>query len=172
MLKYFQVSTRRIEYAAFHHIAVGPLLRFVAMASQAQETSPDPRITPAVLAAFEPHLFEDGSAKSDIFRLSYRVIRPLEEEAGQSYPLILFLHGKGERGDDNQRQLIHGGRWLVDEQFRRERPAFVVTPQCPAGTEPGSKADRLWTTRPKRGSAVKILLDRKPTRQLRAVQRL
>ena len=45
--------------------------------------------------------------------LNYRLLRPEEEKPGRKYPLVLFLHGAGERGDDNQKQLIHGGQmWL------------------------------------------------------------
>ncbi|RIK72585.1 MAG: phospholipase, partial [Planctomycetota bacterium] len=46
--------------------------------------------------------------------------------------LVLFLHGAGERGDDNRRQLVHGGRNFADEALRRRHPAFVLVPQCPA----------------------------------------
>ena len=42
--------------------------------------------------------------------LKYRLLRPEAEKAGQKYPLVLFLHGAGERGDDNQKQLVHGGQ--------------------------------------------------------------
>ena len=46
-------------------------------------------------------------------------------------PLVLFLHGAGERGDDNAAQLRHG----VAEFHRRqaEHPCLVLAPQCPAG---------------------------------------
>lgn len=45
--------------------------------------------------------------------LKYRLLRPEAEKAGKKYPLVLFLHGAGERGDDNQKQLVHGGQmWL------------------------------------------------------------
>ena len=32
--------------------------------------------------------------------LKYRLLRPEAEKAGKKYPLVLFLHGAGERGDD------------------------------------------------------------------------
>jgi predicted peptidase len=47
----------------------------------------------------------------------------------QRWPLILFLHGAGERGRDLQRVKRHGVANIVEEQ-----PAFpfvVVSPQCP-----------------------------------------
>ena len=67
--------------------------------------------------------------------LKYRLLKPIDFDAKadppQKYPLVLFLHGAGERGDDNVRQLIHGGRNFADEALRKRYPAFVVAPQCP-----------------------------------------
>jgi predicted peptidase len=64
--------------------------------------------------------------------LPYRLLRPADYRPQQKYPLVLFLHGAGERGDDNTLQLIHGGRNFADEAMRRRHPAFVMAPQCPA----------------------------------------
>ena len=44
-------------------------------------------------------------------------------------PIIGFMHGAGERGTDNERQLIHGKKWLMDNNL--SYPAVVVLPQCP-----------------------------------------
>ena len=41
--------------------------------------------------------------------LPYRLLRPETMKTGEKYPLVLFLHGAGERGSDNERQLMHGG---------------------------------------------------------------
>jgi len=50
---------------------------------------------------------------------------------GGKLPLVLFLHGAGERGDDNAAQLKHGA---VEFQRRQETyPCFVLLPQCPEG---------------------------------------
>src|SRR5688500_843727 len=64
--------------------------------------------------------------------LPYRLLKPLDYDPQQKYPLVLFFHGAGERGDDNEKQLIHGGRNFAHEAMRRRHPAFVVVPQCPA----------------------------------------
>jgi predicted peptidase len=67
--------------------------------------------------------------------LPYRLLKPLDydEDADRKYPLVLFLHGAGERGDDNAVQLVHGGRNFADEALRRRHGAFIVAPQCPTG---------------------------------------
>ncbi len=63
--------------------------------------------------------------------LKYRLLRPEKEEAGKKYPLVLFLHGGGERGSDNEKQLVHGGQMFLNPVNREKYPAFVLMPQCP-----------------------------------------
>lgn len=50
---------------------------------------------------------------------------------GKVYPLILFLHGAGERGDDNQKQKLHVYPFLVSDEVQDRFPCIVVAPQCP-----------------------------------------
>ncbi len=63
--------------------------------------------------------------------LLYRFLKPAKIEAGKKYPLVLFLHGAGERGDDNTAQLVHGVKTFATENFLEKYPCFVVAPQCP-----------------------------------------
>ncbi len=53
------------------------------------------------------------------------------------WPLILFLHGAGERGDDMEKVKKHGPPKIV--QTRKDFPFIVVSPQCPE--------DGWWTTK-------------------------
>jgi predicted peptidase len=98
----------------------------------AQEGSPAADTPPTYAEMFEAREFK--STKGGVLR--YRLLKPLDYgadhgDAKHRYPLLIFLHGGGERGDDNLRQLVHGGRNLTDETFRRRYPAFIVAPQCP-----------------------------------------
>lgn len=61
--------------------------------------------------------------------LRYRIMYPYDFDESQSYPLVIFFHGMGERGTDNERQLYHGSRMFKDSL--RQYPAIVVFPQCP-----------------------------------------
>jgi len=45
------------------------------------------------------------------------------------WPLIVFLHGSGERGDDLEKVKLHGPPKLMENQ--EEFPFIVVSPQCP-----------------------------------------
>jgi predicted peptidase len=65
--------------------------------------------------------------------LPYRLIKPENYDPNQKYPLVLFFHGAGERGDDNQAQLKNAVDVFASEEIRRKYPAFVVVPQCPSG---------------------------------------
>ena len=49
----------------------------------------------------------------------------------KTWPLILFLHGAGERGSDLNRVKVHGPPKIVEQQ--KDFPFVVVSPQCPAG---------------------------------------
>jgi predicted peptidase len=64
--------------------------------------------------------------------LRYRMLAPLNYDIHKSYPLVIFLHGSGERGSDNAAQLKHGGSLFLKDSLRREYPAFVIFPQCPS----------------------------------------
>lgn len=77
----------------------------------------------------EPRVFEGGEGK----KLNYRLLKPLHYVATERYPLVLFLHGGGEKGDDNVSQLIHGMNDFSSDVNREKYPAFVVAPQCPKG---------------------------------------
>lgn len=63
--------------------------------------------------------------------LSYRILYPDNYDKTKKYPLILFLHGAGERGSDNEKQLTWGGKLFLNEENRNKFPVIVIFPQCP-----------------------------------------
>ena len=78
------------------------------------------------LGLYEKHFYVD---RQDT--LPYRLLLPANYDANKKYPLIFFLHGAGERGNDNESQLLHGGKLFLKEDIRTNFPAIVVFPQCP-----------------------------------------
>lgn len=62
--------------------------------------------------------------------LNYRLLYP-DYNPGRNLPLVVFLHGSGERGNDNEAQLKWGVREFANEQTMIQYPAIVVAPQCP-----------------------------------------
>ena len=63
--------------------------------------------------------------------LPYRLLLPKEYNANKKYPLILFLHGAGERGNDNEKELVHGADLFLRDSIREKYPAIILFPQCP-----------------------------------------
>lgn len=73
--------------------------------------------------------------------IPYLLLKPETVEAGKKYPLILFLHGAGERGDDNRLQMKHFPEKMVTPERRAKYPCFLLAPQCP---KEASWGGALW----------------------------
>jgi predicted peptidase len=81
--------------------------------------------------------------------LPYRILLPKNFDATKAYPLYMFLHGSGERGNDNEAQLIHGAKMFLRDSVRDRYPAIIIFPQC--------SSDSYW-------SNVKIVQDERSVR--------
>ena len=92
----------------------------IRMSSLYSQTPP-----PDISAKFESRSY-DHKGKA----LPYQILLPKNFNTSQKYPLHLFLHGAGERGDDNQAQLKHGSQLFI--KMNENYPAIVVFPQCPS----------------------------------------
>ena len=79
--------------------------------------------------------------------LRYCALAPQQVEQDKSYPLVVFLHGAGERGEDNQAQLFHGSQQFLKPVNREKYPCYVVFPQCPSGKY-GAYIDRPYSLLP------------------------
>jgi predicted peptidase len=90
-------------------------------------------------AEFTKRIFTDASGG----RLPYRLLIPPERAPGQRWPAILFLHGSGERGNDNSAQLANVGARFLEPDFLANWPACVIFPQCP---EHDDWAHMKWDT--------------------------
>lgn len=88
---------------------------------------------PLIGHAAEPTRFVERSTQLHGKAYRYRVFVPDGWTAKRAWPVVLFLHGSGERGSDNQAQLSQGlPPWLKDHG--RDFGAVVVIPQAPDGT--------------------------------------
>ena len=61
---------------------------------------------------------------------AYRLLEPASIAPGTRYPLVIFLHGAGERGNDNLSQLKYFPTWMAEQSARQAHPCFVLAPQC------------------------------------------
>ena len=81
----------------------------------------------------------DVLMKASVFRtadgrsMPYRLFVPPEYTAQKRYPLVLFLHGGGGRGNDNRKQIEGGNGYLVDllvgPDAQAKQSCIVVAPQ-------------------------------------------
>ena len=86
-------------------------LFFLAVVSKAQKT-------------------ESGIFNGKDLALPYQIIYPENFDAKQRYPVFLFLHGAGERGNDNEKQMIHARKFFIKND-KNIFPGIAVVPQCP-----------------------------------------
>jgi predicted peptidase len=91
--------------------------------------------TKPALCDDEPGTQQSAQLNTQIkVEMGYLLYLPKNYDTKESWPLVLFLHGAGERGDDLELVKKHGPPKLISEG--KEFPFIVVSPQCPK--------DRWW----------------------------
>jgi predicted peptidase len=110
------------------------------------------RPKPDMEKQFEKHIFTKTGAS-----LPYRLLKPdgYGKAGTDRYPLVIFLHGIGERGLDNEKQLKNGVEQFVKDATRKKHPCFLVVPQCPP--------DKMWVNVTPAGTKENIALAKRPT---------
>lgn len=79
----------------------------------------------------QPHSFEKQVTETIRYRFLLFLPKSFSKEPGKKWPLMIFLHGAGESGEDIEKVKVHGPPGLVekDENF----PFIVVSPQNAIG---------------------------------------
>jgi len=75
-------------------------------------------------------LFEKRELVSGSDTLPYRLLYPVDFNPVKKYPLVLFLHGAGAWGNDNEKPLKSLPQIFLDSANRKKYPCFVLVPQC------------------------------------------
>ena len=70
------------------------------------------------------------TGKSPTEKLGYLIYLPKNYQPSEKFPLLIFLHGSGERGTEISLVKKHGPPKLIG--LGRDFPMIVVSPQCPA----------------------------------------
>ena len=76
---------------------------------------------------FEKKTFETKEGQV----LPYQILLPQDYNPSKKYPLLVVLHGAGERGTDNEAQMKYGKSVFLDSLNRINYQAIVIFPQCP-----------------------------------------
>lgn len=75
--------------------------------------------------------------------LPYRFYKPGVQK-GKKYPLVVFMHGAGERGVDNRKQFMR----FSCSRFWEKYPCYVLAPQCPERKDVSGDAECVWVYTP------------------------
>lgn len=86
-------------------------------------------------------VFAYGTFKaSNGIELPYRYYLPSDyETSAKNYPVFLYMHGNGSRGNNNITQLTTNGAALNTEVFNSEYDCIMIAPQC-------AKSPKQWVT--------------------------
>lgn len=121
-------SPRRVSPLFALAMSVAAATTLLPEESQAQADDDFPKEMSPLLA---PKSFEGEVT----IKVGYQYLLSLPDDFGKDpakkWPLVVFLHGAGERGDDLRRLQKHGPPKLIASG--KKIPAIVVSPQVPAG---------------------------------------
>ncbi len=74
---------------------------------------------------------EDDAYISDSVYLPYRLLLPEVYDDRYTFPLVVFFHGAGERGSDNNRQLESVVQFMADQMPK----TIILAAQCDASAQ-------------------------------------
>jgi predicted esterase len=77
--------------------------------------------------------------------IHFRLHTPTSFKKGKKYPMVVWLHGVGECGDDNINQIGHLHHIITSLVGRKKRDFFLLVPQCPH-THSSWEAPRICET--------------------------
>ena len=64
--------------------------------------------------------------------LNYQIYGNPKWDGKTRYPVLIWLHGSGQSGSDNEAQMGGATRVFTTEENQKERPCFMIAPQCPS----------------------------------------
>jgi len=94
--------------------------------------------------------------------LLYRLLYP-DSDTLRKYPLVIFLHGSGERGHDNEAQLKWGAQNFANDRAMIMHPAIMIAPQCPANMQ--------WSSFTA-GNGMQLILNPTPSKPMELLMEL
>jgi len=80
-------------------------------------------------------IFEKREFTNNGYTLKYCIYVPKNYDCGEAYPLMVFLHGAGERGDDNELQLTVAIQNMFNDPASPVYDSIVIAPQCPENSQ-------------------------------------
>lgn len=90
-------------------------------------------------ASRKDELLDGEPTPADVLRYLLHLPEDYATDSERTWPLVLFLHGAGERGADLGLAASEGLPKLADSG--QEFPFVIVTPQCPEASQWVSRGD-------------------------------
>ena len=97
-------------------------------------------------------------------KLNYRILYPKNFDSSKIYPIKLFLHGSGERGNNNESQLTYVDKVFLNPKFHQNFPSIVVFPQAPMTDN--------WSSSFRKNNKLSFPENEPPTNSLNMVMKL
>ncbi len=102
------------------------------------------------LFSYEKYISANGDT------LQYRQLMS-DYDPISKYPLVIFLHGSGERGNDNEAQLKWGVLNFASDEHMKMHPSIVIAPQCPTDMQWGNFSREDMSLLPTPSKPMKLL---------------
>lgn len=90
--------------------------------------------------------------------LNYRLLIS-DYDQSSTYPLVIFLHGSGERGNDNEAQLKWGVKNFATPEVMKSYRPIVLAPQCPSGESWANLSQSDLSLRSEPTKPMKLLME-------------
>ena len=100
----------------------------------------NPKETNLAIKNIDRLLVKNVYKSTNNLELSYRLFTP-KNKHNKKKPLIIFLHGRGERGTENGSRIyrnagfLMNGNSLISTKSQEKNPCYVLVPQCSDKTE-------------------------------------
>lgn len=122
--KVIDMPGRHMEVKTAAH---GQMLDFCYDPEKLHHAKPDPAIE-AIKDRYMEGAIENGS------RIMHYMLFEPERAEGKLYPLVVYLHGGGERGSNPRLALANSGGWeFAREEWQKDHPCYVLAPQVAEG---------------------------------------
>ncbi len=100
------------------------------------EARPNPDVPVDANSFFRREMYVDAAGNKLPYQwaepsLKFEVQSSKPPAGAEKYPLVIFLHGSGERGTQNHEQMRNGVHAFVEKTMREQHPHYLLVPQCP-----------------------------------------
>ena len=113
----------------------------------------------------EAKTFTDSTGNA----FNYRWHEPKDLKANEKAPLVVFLHGAGERGSNNFAQMVHGVPQILKYAERKGQKIFLLAGQVPAGACEGDPQGNKWVQVPWDAADTIPPMPAKPSKSMNAL---